>query len=112
VPVGVAGAAPETRPLLEHERAIARKLGHRCARSEHLLLAAAFAVATVGSRPTHALEPDRLVAGNDRVVAEPYDRSTRSTSRGYARAAKHRPVQPALRSPEALRDHDRRSRRR
>jgi ATP-dependent Clp protease ATP-binding subunit ClpA len=32
--------APQTKRLLELARTIAKRLGHRCARTEHLLLAA------------------------------------------------------------------------
>jgi biotin operon repressor len=39
-PTGSLGVAPQTKRLLEHARAIAKSLGHRCPRSEHLLLAA------------------------------------------------------------------------
>jgi Clp amino terminal domain, pathogenicity island component len=39
-PTGSLGAAPQTKRLLELARAIARSLGHRCARTEHILLAA------------------------------------------------------------------------
>ena len=34
------GIAPETKRLLEHARKLATGLGHRCARTEHVLLAA------------------------------------------------------------------------
>jgi Clp amino terminal domain, pathogenicity island component len=39
-PTGSLGAAPQTKRLLELARTLAKRLGHRCARSEHLLLAA------------------------------------------------------------------------
>jgi hypothetical protein len=39
-PSGSLGAAPETKRLLELARTLAKRLGHRCARTEHLLLAA------------------------------------------------------------------------
>lgn len=39
-PGGSLGVAPQTKRLLEHARTLAKRLGHRCARTEHLLLAA------------------------------------------------------------------------
>jgi hypothetical protein len=39
-PGGSVGVAPQTKRLLEHSRSIARWLGHRCPRAEHILLAA------------------------------------------------------------------------
>ena len=39
-PSGSLGVAPETKRLLELARTLAERLGHRCARTEHLLLAA------------------------------------------------------------------------
>jgi hypothetical protein len=39
-PTGTLGVAPQTKRLLELARAIAKSLGHRCPRSEHVLLAA------------------------------------------------------------------------
>jgi hypothetical protein len=39
-PTGSLGVAPQTKRLLELARAIAKSLGHRCPRSEHVLLAA------------------------------------------------------------------------
>jgi len=39
-PSGSLGVAPHTKRLLEHSRSIARWLGHRCPRTEHILLAA------------------------------------------------------------------------
>jgi Clp amino terminal domain, pathogenicity island component len=39
-PSGSLGVAPQTKRLLERSRTIARSLGHRCPRSEHVLLAA------------------------------------------------------------------------
>jgi hypothetical protein len=39
-PDGSLGVAPQTKRLLERARAIAKSLGHRCPRSEHILLAA------------------------------------------------------------------------
>lgn len=39
-PTGSLGVAPQTKRLLELARAIAKPLGHRCARTEHILLAA------------------------------------------------------------------------
>jgi len=39
-PTGSLGAAPQTKRLLELARAIAKSLGHRCAGTEHILLAA------------------------------------------------------------------------
>src|SRR6266542_30632 len=39
-PGGSLGVAPQTKRLLELARTLARRLGHRCARTEHLLLAA------------------------------------------------------------------------
>jgi hypothetical protein len=39
-PTGSLGVAPQTKRLLELARAIARSLGHRCPRTEHVLLAA------------------------------------------------------------------------
>lgn len=39
-PTGSLGAAPQTKRLLELARTLAKRLGHRCARTEHLLLAA------------------------------------------------------------------------
>jgi Clp amino terminal domain, pathogenicity island component len=39
-PGGSLGVAPQTKRLLEHSRSIARWLGHRCPRTEHILLAA------------------------------------------------------------------------
>jgi hypothetical protein len=39
-PTGTLGVAPQTKRLLELARAIAKSLGHRCPRSEHMLLAA------------------------------------------------------------------------
>jgi hypothetical protein len=39
-PGGTLGIAPETKRLLELARTLAHRLGHRCARTEHLLLAA------------------------------------------------------------------------
>lgn len=39
-PSGSLGVAPETKRLLELARTLAKRLGHRCARTEHLLLAA------------------------------------------------------------------------
>ena len=39
-PSGSLGVAPQTKRLLEHSRSIARWLGHRCPRTEHILLAA------------------------------------------------------------------------
>lgn len=39
-PSGSLGVAPQTKRLLERARAIAKSLGHRCARTEHILLAA------------------------------------------------------------------------
>jgi ATP-dependent Clp protease ATP-binding subunit ClpA len=39
-PTGSLGVAPQTKRLLELARAIAKSLGHRCPRSEHILLAA------------------------------------------------------------------------
>ena len=39
-PDGSLGAAPQTKRLLEHAQAIARSLGSRCAKTEHILLAA------------------------------------------------------------------------
>ena len=39
-PSGSLGVAPQTKRLLERARAIAKSLGHRCPRTEHILLAA------------------------------------------------------------------------
>ena len=39
-PTGSLGVAPQTKRLLELARVLAKRLGHRCARAEHLLLAA------------------------------------------------------------------------
>jgi GNAT superfamily N-acetyltransferase len=39
-PHGSLGVAPQTKRLLERARAIAKSLGHRCPRTEHILLAA------------------------------------------------------------------------
>jgi hypothetical protein len=39
-PDGSLGVAPQTKRLLERARAIAKSLGHRCPRTEHILLAA------------------------------------------------------------------------
>ena len=39
-PGGSLGVAPQTKRLLELARTLAKRLGHRCARTEHLLLAA------------------------------------------------------------------------
>jgi hypothetical protein len=39
-PQGSLGVAPQTKRLLERARAIAKSLGHRCPRTEHILLAA------------------------------------------------------------------------
>jgi GNAT superfamily N-acetyltransferase len=39
-PTGSLGVAPQTKRLLERARAIAKSLGHRCPRTEHILLAA------------------------------------------------------------------------
>ena len=39
-PTGSLGAAPQTKRLLEQARAIAKSLGHRCPKTEHILLAA------------------------------------------------------------------------
>lgn len=39
-PRGSLGVAPDTKRLLELAHTLAKRLGHRCARSEHLLLAA------------------------------------------------------------------------
>jgi hypothetical protein len=39
-PAGSLGVAPQTKRLLELARAIAKSLGHRCPRTEHILLAA------------------------------------------------------------------------
>jgi ATP-dependent Clp protease ATP-binding subunit ClpA len=39
-PSGSLGVAPQTKRLLELARTLAKRLGHRCARTEHLLLAA------------------------------------------------------------------------
>jgi hypothetical protein len=39
-PTGSLGVAPQTKRLLELGRVIARSLGHRCPRTEHILLAA------------------------------------------------------------------------
>lgn len=39
-PTGSLGLAPQTKRMLEQARAIAKLLGHRCPRTEHLLLAA------------------------------------------------------------------------
>jgi ATP-dependent Clp protease ATP-binding subunit ClpA len=39
-PAGSLGAAPQTKRLLELARAIAKSLGHRCPKAEHILLAA------------------------------------------------------------------------
>src|SRR6185437_14626979 len=39
-PTGSLGVAPPTKRLLELARSLARSLGHRCARTEHVLLAA------------------------------------------------------------------------
>jgi Clp amino terminal domain, pathogenicity island component len=39
-PTGSLGVAPQTKRLLELARSLAKSLGHRCPRSEHLLLAA------------------------------------------------------------------------
>ena len=39
-PTGSLGAAPQTKRLLELAHAIAKSLGHRCAKTEHILLAA------------------------------------------------------------------------
>jgi ATP-dependent Clp protease ATP-binding subunit ClpA len=39
-PAGSLGAAPQTKRLLELAHAIAKSLGHRCAKTEHILLAA------------------------------------------------------------------------
>jgi hypothetical protein len=39
-PAGSLGASPQTKRLLELSRAIARSLGNRCSRTEHILLAA------------------------------------------------------------------------
>jgi hypothetical protein len=39
-PTGSLGVAPQTKRLLELARTIAKSLGHRCPRSEHILLAA------------------------------------------------------------------------
>ncbi len=38
-PSGSLGVAPQTKRLLERARAIAKSLGHRCPRTEHILLA-------------------------------------------------------------------------
>lgn len=39
-PTGSLGVAPQTKRLLELARALAKSLGHRCPRTEHILLAA------------------------------------------------------------------------
>jgi hypothetical protein len=39
-PTGPLGVAPQTKRLLEHARSLAKSLGHRCPRTEHVLLAA------------------------------------------------------------------------
>lgn len=39
-PGGSLGVAPQTKRLIELARTLAKRLGHRCARTEHLLLAA------------------------------------------------------------------------
>jgi Clp amino terminal domain, pathogenicity island component len=39
-PQGSLGVAPQTKRLLELARTLAKRLGHRCARTEHVLLAA------------------------------------------------------------------------
>jgi hypothetical protein len=39
-PAGSLGVSPQTKRLLAHARSLARSLGHRCPRSEHILLAA------------------------------------------------------------------------
>ena len=39
-PTGSLGAAPQTKRLLELAHAIAKSLGNRCAKTEHILLAA------------------------------------------------------------------------
>jgi len=39
-PSGSLGMAPQTKRLLELARAIAKSLGHRCPRTEHVVLAA------------------------------------------------------------------------
>jgi ATP-dependent Clp protease ATP-binding subunit ClpC len=39
-PDGSLGVAPQTKRLLEQARAISRSLGHRCPKTEHILLAA------------------------------------------------------------------------
>jgi hypothetical protein len=39
-PTGSLGVAPQTKRLLEMARSLARSLGHRCPRTEHVLLAA------------------------------------------------------------------------
>lgn len=39
-PSGSLGVAPQTKRLLERARAIAKSLGHRCPRTEHILVAA------------------------------------------------------------------------
>jgi hypothetical protein len=39
-PGGSLGVAPQTKRLLELARTLAKRLGHRCARTEHVLLAA------------------------------------------------------------------------
>jgi ATP-dependent Clp protease ATP-binding subunit ClpA len=38
-PGGSLGVAPQTKRLLELARTLAKRLGHRCARTEHVLLA-------------------------------------------------------------------------
>ena len=39
-PGGSLGVAPQTKRILAHSRAIAKSLGHKCPRTEHILLAA------------------------------------------------------------------------
>ena len=39
-PSGSLGVAPQTKRILAHARAIAKSLGHKCPRTEHILLAA------------------------------------------------------------------------
>ena len=39
-PTGSLGVAPQTKRILAHARAIAKSLGHKCPRTEHILLAA------------------------------------------------------------------------
>src|SRR6185437_1416241 len=39
-PTGSLGVAPQTKRLLEFARSLAKSLGHRCPRTEHILLSA------------------------------------------------------------------------